>query len=151
MANVALPDPENKLKYFQGAEAPVYSAAYQVHLSGADRVPAFRQAQKKLEEANGELVKTETAFVTFGVRSVVFDQARGVGFDKSRRPRLPRLDWYESTGSTDLDCICKILVFSLGRSRRSWRLHRRGSVLQLGYRRTPDALQLRLVPTTVSC
>jgi hypothetical protein len=88
VANIALPDPGNRLKYFQGVEAPVYSAAYQVCLSSVDQIPAFREAQRKLEKVSGKLVKTETAFVTFGVRSVVFDQTHNVVFDGSRQPRL---------------------------------------------------------------
>ncbi|KAK4542471.1 hypothetical protein LTR36_006723 [Oleoguttula mirabilis] len=90
VANVALPDPHNQLKYFQAEAAPSYSVAYQVYLRDKGQIPAFRQAQKKLEESvDGSLVKTESAFVVFGVRSVVFDQAQSIKFDVSRQPRLP--------------------------------------------------------------
>ena len=89
VANVALPDPGNMLKYFRGDVAPVYSAAYQIYLRDQGQIKAFREAQKKLEEGVGGVVKAETAFVTFGVRSVVLDHVHGVKFDKSNQPRLP--------------------------------------------------------------
>ncbi|KAH0044251.1 hypothetical protein KCU78_g429, partial [Aureobasidium melanogenum] len=90
VANIALPDPENQLRYFQGEQAPKYSAAYQIYLRGADQIKTFRKAQKALEEQVSDVIVVNTAFVCFGVRSLVFDQSRGVTFDEKRQPKLPK-------------------------------------------------------------
>ena len=88
VANVALPDGKDLLKYFRGKNAPHYSAAYQVYLRDRADIPAFVQAQQELEQAAGSLIIKETTFVVFGVRSVVVDQLNGVAFDVGRQPKL---------------------------------------------------------------
>ncbi|KAK4498767.1 hypothetical protein PRZ48_009277 [Zasmidium cellare] len=48
VSNVALPDPDGMLKYFQGKTAPLYSAAYQVYLPDATSVDKFEEARRGL-------------------------------------------------------------------------------------------------------
>lgn len=89
VVNVALPDEAGMLKYFTGDIAPSYSACYQVYLTDKAQVADFLDKKATLEERAAELVVQETTFATFGIRSVVLDQTRGVRFDASRQPRLP--------------------------------------------------------------
>lgn len=79
------------LKYFQGKDAPSYSAAYQIYLRDPAAVDTFEQARQELESSSAfkGVVQTKTTFVVFGVRSIVFDQTKGIAFSPSRQPRLP--------------------------------------------------------------
>lgn len=89
VANIALPGPSGMLKYFTGEVAPVYSACYQIFLTEKSEVAGFLERMAGLEERTAGLVVKETTFATFGIRSVVLDQSRGIDFDASRQPRLP--------------------------------------------------------------
>ncbi|SPO42544.1 uncharacterized protein PSANT_00227 [Moesziomyces antarcticus] len=86
VANVALPDPDNKLRYFQGEAAPQYAIAYQLYLRGKDDIAAFRKAQRVLEDECRDSIRCETTFVLFVVRSLVFDQEAGIAFSAARQP-----------------------------------------------------------------
>jgi hypothetical protein len=88
VTNVALPDPDNKLRYFQGEAAPSYAIAYQVYLRGKDDIAAFRKAQQVLEDECRDLIRCETTFVLFAVRSLVFDQETGISFSAARQPDI---------------------------------------------------------------
>ena len=88
VTNVALPDPDNKLRYFQGEAAPQYAIAYQVYLRGKDDIEAFRRAQQVLEDECRDLIRCETTFVLFAVRSLVFDQEAGIEFSAARQPDI---------------------------------------------------------------
>lgn len=82
-----IPDPAQILKYFGGdAPSPNYSAVFTLFLKSVHSNTSVRKIQAAFEEEAGAQLKRGNEVMTFGKRALVFDQTRGLKFDKSRQP-----------------------------------------------------------------
>ena len=92
VVTVRSPDPAHILKYFGGdTSSPNYSAVFTMYLNSVHSAPFIRKVQSAFEEQASAQLKRESAVITFGKRALMFDQTRGLKFDKSRQPVFEEL------------------------------------------------------------
>lgn len=86
------PDPAHILKYFGGdTPSPNYSAVFTMYLKSVHSTPSVRKIQSAFEEAARAQLKRGSEVITFGKRALMFDQTRGLKFEKSRQPVFEEL------------------------------------------------------------
>lgn len=86
----SLKDETGIIKYFGAGDPskPTYTLVYKLCLESQSSFQTVRKIQKAFEAAAGEAIDAETSMILFGVRGLIFDQARGITFDAARQPRL---------------------------------------------------------------